>query len=725
MPEATEFDETNVNLNEVDFSDLEEKYKVQAPDGFINKFVVCDGTPVAPESKAPVLKKVLAKLFGQCGKIERLDVPVNEGKTTGYVFVEYSNAQMALNAIKHLNGKKLDVKHRLLVNKLSDIEKYVLSGKVKDEFDEPKIPEFQSHGYMKSNLRDAAGRDQYLLHQNDEVGVYWFKRNLKPEPAISPRSQWTSAFMKWSPKGTYLFSLFPNGIQCWGGADFERISRFFHPSVRLVDCSPNEKYLVTLSPEPIALPPDDHPSRASFLFGPESQGHKLVIWDIRTSLPVKTFALPPNLENQASMPWPLIKWSYNDKYCARMGPDALAVYDVENDFSLIDKKLVKISGIMDFEFAPGGVKLAANRKSDPPEVVLSYWTPESSNQSARCSVMQLPSRSVLRTVNLVQVSDCQLFWQGQGKYLCCRVNRHTKSKKTRFTNLQIFQLEERDIPVESIDLQDVVIEIAWEPRGKRFVTISRPDSSENNPAFPTNSLTFYDTEEVKKGKGIMVPIKRWIPFKTTAGKYSNVVKFSPKGRFVVMAAMRDVKGELEFYDLDFDGEKPKDQSKKVASNVKMLATHQYQGLTNLEWEVSGRFIAGWSSSWKHKIENGFKIYDCIGRLLREEIIDGFKEFEWRPRPKSLLTKGDKKKVRKSLREYSAQFEEEDAMEANAELREQILRRKKLLHDWRSWRMSVDEKLEKMNLVAHRDEGKVEVIEEIKEIVLDEKEEIVE
>ncbi|VEU19635.1 DEKNAAC100207 [Brettanomyces naardenensis] len=725
MPEATEFDERSVDLSQIDFTDLEQKYHVNAPEGYMDKFIVCDGTPVAPESKAPILKKVLGKLFSQCGKIVRLDVPVNEGKTTGYVFVEYANPQMAQNAVKHMNGKKLDVKHRLLVNKLTDVEKYVLSGGSGDEFVEPEIPKFESHGYLKSFLKDPAGRDQYLLHHNDDVGVFWFKKGLQPEPAIEPRSQWTSAFMKWSPKGSYLFSLFPNGVQCWGGASFDRINRFFHRGVRLVDCSPNEKFLVTLSPDPITLPPEDHPARGSFPFSPESEGHKLVIWEIQTGLPVKTFALPPNLEHQASMPWPLIKWSYNDKYCARMGPDALAVYDVEDEFTLLEKKLVKIPGILDFQFAPGGVKLAANRKSDPPEVVLSFWTPESSNQSARASVMQIPSRNILRTVNLVQVSDCQLFWQGQGKYLCCRVNRHTKSKKTRFTNLQVFQLEERDIPVESIDLKDVVVTMAWEPKGQRFVTLSQMDSAENNPAFASTSLTFYDAEEPKKGKGVMVPVKRWIAFKTITGKYSNVIKFSPMGRFVIVATMRDVKGELEFYDLNFDGEKSKDQSKKVTSNAKLLGVHQYQGLTNLEWEVSGRFVAGWSSSWKHKIENGYKIYDCIGRLLKEEIIDGFKEFEWRPRPASLLSKADKKKVRKSLREYSAQFEEDDAMEANAELREQILRRKKLLRDWRSWRKIVEQKLEKLNLTAHHEESKVEVIEEIKEVVLEEKEEIIE
>lgn len=723
MPAA--FDESQIDLSEVDFTDLEQKYQAQEPEGYLDNYVICDGAPVAPESKVPVLKKVLTSTFSKAGKVVRLDLPVEDGKTKGYAFIEYADGQGAAKAVRMINGRKLDVKHRLLVNKLSDVDKYCLSGSVTEDFVEPEIAPYETHGYLKSFLQDPAGRDQYLLHQNDDVGVYWYKKNLQPEPAIEPRSQWTSAFMRWSPKGTYLFSLFPNGVQCWAGAGFDRVNRFFHRGVRLIDCSPNEKYLVTLSPEPISLPPENHPARVGFPFTEESEGHKLVIWDIQTGVAVRTFGLPPNLERQSQMPWPLIKWSFDDKYCARMGPDALAVYEVENDFALLDKKLVKIPGIQDFEFAPGGVKLAANRKSDPPEVLLAFWTPESPNQSARCSVMQLPSRSVLRAVNLVQVSDCGLRWQNEGKYLCCRVDRHTKSKKTRFTNLQLFQLEERDIPVETVDLKDVVLEMQWEPCGKRFITISQLDTADSNPAIPTNTVTFYDAEDVKAGKaGLADVIKNWIPFKTTTATFSNMIKFSPKGRFVLIAALRAVKGEVEFFDLDFEGDKPKDQSSKVSSNARLLSTVAYQGLSNLEFECSGRFVAGWSSSWRNKIENGYKIYDITGTLLREEIIDGFKEFAWRPRPESLLSKSEKKKVRRGLKEYSAQFEEADAMEANEELREQILRRKALLQEWREWRDAQRAKLAKLGLQWQENESKGAVIEEMKETVLEEKEEIV-
>lgn len=720
-----EFDENSVDISSLDFSDLEEKYNVKVP-SLIDNCVICDGAPIAPESKGPILKKVLTKLFSQCGTIEDLYLPIEDGKTLGYLVIRYSNPNEALKAISSLNGKKLDVKHRLLVNKLTDIDEYVLSGKINDEFKEPDFPEFKEIGHLNSWLLDPKSRDQFLINFNQSVGVYWYRKNLENEPVIEPRTQWTSTFMKWSPKGKYLFSMFPQGVQSWGGPNFDRIHRHLHPGVRLIDFSPNEKFLVTLSPEPIMDPMELREElRKDYPFKSEDIGKKLVIWDISIGLPVKTFALPPNLENATRMPWPLIKWSFDDKYCARQGPDAIAVYETEKDFQLLDKKLIKIDEIQDFEFAPAGVKLASNsKKNEILESVLSYWTPESENQSAKVSVMQIPNKTILRTIPLVQVKDIKLDWNQSGKYLCCNVTRHTKSKKTFFSNLHIFQLFEKDIPVDKVELQDLVLNFKWEPRSNKFVTISKIDKGElsnSNIGTESNTTTFFDVEEVKVGNS---SLKKWVPLTSIQNSF-NDISWAPQGRFVILTSFGLSSTELKFFDVEFDGEKPKDQNKKVTSNLKLLASHDYAGLCELQWESSGRFVTAVSSTWKTKVNNGYTIYDSVGHILKEEQINGFKEFQWRPRPESLLTSNDKKRVRKNLKEYAAQFEESDTMDTNAALRELILKRKKLLSEWNDYRSTVLSKLKSLNLLHHEDKIENETIETIKEVVLEETEEIVE
>lgn len=142
------------------------------------------------------------------------------------------------------------------------------------------------------------------------------------------------------------------------------------------------------------------------------------------------------------------------------------------------------------------------------------------------------------------------------------------------------------------------------------------------------------------------------------------------------------------------------------------------------------------------MENGYHIYDFKGEALREEPIDKFKQFQWRPRPPTLLTKDEQKQVRKNLREYSRVFEQEDADRgASADLAV-VEARRRMLEEWYAWRADVEEEIyeERAALGLPQDphaallESKTkamgidsadqeQVIEEIVEDVLEESEEV--
>jgi translation initiation factor 3 subunit B len=143
------------------------------------------------------------------------------------------------------------------------------------------------------------------------------------------------------------------------------------------------------------------------------------------------------------------------------------------------------------------------------------------------------------------------------------------------------------------------------------------------------------------------------------------------------------------------------------------------------------------------MENGYHIYDFKGEALREEPIEKFKQFLWRPRPATLLTKDEQKQIRKNLREYSRVFEQEDADRgASADLAV-VEARRTMLQEWLSWREEVEaeaaeerqilglpqdphaELLEKKTReleVSNVDEDRL--VEEIMEEVLEESEEVV-
>lgn len=88
------------------------------------------------------------------------------------------------------------------------------------------------------------------------------------------------------------------------------------------------------------------------------------------------------------------------------------------------------------------------------------------------------------------------------------------------------------------------------------------------------------------------------------------------------------------------------------------------------------------------METGYHLYDFKGTLLHEEQVDRFKQWSWRPRPATLLSKDEQKTVRKNLREYSRVFEEQDLAKKNQASAEEVERRMRLLNEWFSWRQEV-------------------------------------
>lgn len=139
------------------------------------------------------------------------------------------------------------------------------------------------------------------------------------------------------------------------------------------------------------------------------------------------------------------------------------------------------------------------------------------------------------------------------------------------------------------------------------------------------------------------------------------------------------------------------------------------------------------------MENGYHLYDFRGQLLREDPIDQFKQFAWRPRPERLLSKEEQKGVRKNLREWSKQFEEEDVARKNTANRAVVEQRRRLLDEWLAWRERTTAELrqereeeglpsispeEAVAKDEPSEEGEGKYVEEILEEILEETEEII-
>ena len=108
---------------------------------------------------------------------------------------------------------------------------------------------------------------------------------------------------------------------------------------------------------------------------------------------------------------------------------------------------------------------------------------------------------------------------------------------------------------------------------------------------------------------------------------------------------------------------------------------------------------------------------------------------WRPRPLTLLSKEEQKQIRRNLREYSKDFDEEDRIADDKEKGAIVEQRRSLFDEWLSWRAQETEDLREERLAAGLPEdptdnvdanGKGEpakVVEEIVEEIVDESEQV--
>lgn len=591
-------------------------------DGF-DSVIVVDNVPKVGPERLEKLQNVVRKIFQNFGKIRTEHYPMNDGKTSGYVFLEYASSENALEAVKTANNYKLDKQHTFIVNQFSDFQKYE---NIPDEWEPPQPKPYKDMGNLRSWLLNNESFDQFsVIYDGGEKTAIFLNSHTQPT-LIEERSRWTETYVRWSPQGTYLATFHQKGIALWGGSKFEQIMKFSHPGVQLIDFSPCERYLVSFSP----------------LLDSKEDPQAIIIWDIRTGQKKRGF----HCESQST--WPIFKWNKTGEYFARLGMDALSVYETPS-FGLLDKKSLKLPGIKDFTWSPT-------------DNIIAYWMPEQQNVPARVVLISIPKRTELCKKNLFNVADCKMHWQKQGDYLCVKVDRYSKAKKVEekdqykysgiYYNFEIFRIREKQIPVDKFEVKENIIAFAWEPSGSKFAYIH----GEN----PRISVTFCNIRQGGKVETL----------KTFDKRQANHLFWSPSGQFIVLAGLRSMNGILEFID---------------TNDMTVMAQTEHFMATDVEWDPTGRYVVSGLSWWGHKVDNAYWLWSFQGRLLQKQSLDRFCQLLWRPRPASLLTKEQIREIKKNMKKYAVQFEIKDKMSQTKASKELIDKRQKMLEEFRKYR----------------------------------------
>lgn len=137
------------------------------------------------------------------------------------------------------------------------------------------------------------------------------------------------------------------------------------------------------------------------------------------------------------------------------------------------------------------------------------------------------------------------------------------------------------------------------------------------------------------------------------------------------------------------------------------------------------------------MENGYHMYTFSGSPLAENPTEKFKQLLWRPRPPTLLSKEEQRNIRRNLREYSRDFDEEDRYAVDIANTAIVEERRRLLEEWDAWvrrekeevkeervELGIPDPKEELELQRTRSAASEEeqVVEELVEDVVEESEE---
>lgn len=197
-------------------------------------------------------------------------------------------------------------------------------------------------------------------------------------------------------------------------------------------------------------------------------------------------------------------------------------------------------------------------------------------------------------------------------------------------------MREKDIPVDVIELPHEDMEsLFWEPHGTKFALLATAGTK--------NMIHLYQVESASSSAVAVKVIK------SIDAKGVNTCSWSPKGRFCVLAGVRGLTGDMQFWDME---------------DIMLMGTGEHYMCTDIDWDPTGRYVVSSVSYWRVQNDTGFIMWSFTGQELTKQNISQFKQFLWRPRPLTLLTRAQEKKVKKNIKTYGVEFEEQDALDSN-------------------------------------------------------------
>lgn len=252
--------------------------------------------------------------------------------------------------------------------------------------------------------------------------------------------------------------------------------------------------------------------------GADAGNADLIVWDVVTGHKMRTL---PQVLSEHDLPETV--WTADSRFLARLAPDSVEVFEAPSAVRFVHRVRFRAQGVEQLSACPAKRNL------------LAWFAPERGATPANVTLVSLPSRETVRTRNLYSVDRAHMLWQDQGDYLAVRVDQTKLSKsQTAALNkkreaavgitflqetyingassggggrgrgrghqnrsdashwasnliaerrkvmealpesvgrIDIFRLGDKDTPIDSIDIDEPILHVAWEPRGQRLAVV--------------------------------------------------------------------------------------------------------------------------------------------------------------------------------------------------------------------------------------------------------------
>lgn len=367
----------------------------------------------------------------------------------------------------------------------------------------------------------------------------------------------------------------------------------------------------------------------------------LVIWDVRTAKARHVITLPKeNLQN-----WPVFKWSHDDKYTARISEVGLHILNTKS----WQEEIIKMEKIQDFCWSPNGN-------------LISYWVAENAGVPAKIAVMEYPTRRELRAKNFFKLTSCSMNWSTNGEMVYFIISSELKKNAPPKVTLELFFTQIKDYPVSTLPLEQPVVDHAWEPKGNKLSLILSETSGGKNSIF----LYHFIKADIKQHGKI-------------SNKQFDKIIWSPRGQYMVITNTKQMSGTIEFWD---------------SNSIEFLGHGEHFMVSDFSWDPTGRYFTTSVSYSKHQSENGYIIWNFLGRVLDQLKTEKFWQFNWRPRPKSLLSEDEERKLIKDINKKKLEVQEENKKHEEEQKKLAEEKKKELMDSWLKLKSFLSEEYQK-------------------------------